>query len=145
MPILPTVLSSLLFSVFSLSPVQSTQPGERWVRIDRNDELVLYVDSWTIKKADSEVRLWTRWEFAKLQTMVDKRFDVMVSEFALDCPGVRTMQIEATFYRAGNVELTLQFPESMRTWSGAPPQSVNETLTVRGCLLAAGKPIAPVK
>ena len=117
----------------------------RWVRVDRTTALALYVDSFRIEKLpDRRFGVWTRWEFAKAQPLVDKEFDTMVAKLVIDCPGIRLMQTESNFYRGDVFVLHVDIPETEREWTTPTPESINETLIIRSCLVASGQPIVPV-
>lgn len=118
----------------------------RWIRVSRTQDFALYVDSFRIEAApDRRFGVWTKWEYSKNQTLVDKTFDTMVAHFIVDCGTTRLQQREATFSYADKVVLNLTTPTDMLEWLSAPPESINEALVVRSCLIADGKRTAPVK
>ncbi len=128
----------------TLSSVGLAEPS-RWIRIDRTPNLVLYVDSFRVEKLpDDRVSIWTRWEFSKAQVLMDKEFDRMVVRVVLDCAGTRMMQTETNLYKGEGFLLHVDIPEDQRQWAEATPESINETLIVRGCLIARGQPTTPV-
>jgi len=135
----------LVVLALGLSSIGEAQDS-RWIRIDRTSQFVLYVDKLRTRPVDSTtVDAWTSWEFTTPQILIDKRFDRMVSLLRLDCRATRSMQIEANYYYGKTFVAHTEPPESLREWASAPSQSVNETLIIRGCLIARGQPTEPVK
>jgi hypothetical protein len=63
----------------------------------------------------------------------------MVGFFRLDCKGVRSMEIESDFYFGTTFVKHVPTPDELRQWTTAPPQSINETLIIRGCAVARGR------
>src|SRR5262245_40326446 len=141
-PLLP-LLAVLALQAEAAGP---TPEPERWIRVDRTADLALYVDRMRIRVIDSTiVEIWAAWEFTSTQTLVDKKFNRMVDLFRLDCKNIESMNIEGNFYLDSVFVKRVPTPEPLREWSTAPPQSINETLIIRGCLIAQGKPTEPVK
>jgi len=139
--------SSLPLIALAVTDAQIAQTQEaRWIRVDRKPDVAVYVDRLRARPVDSTlVEVWTSWEFTDTQTLVDKKFKRMVSLFRLDCRRTLSMQIEANFYVGDEFVIRVPTPEPLLEWSTAPPQSINETLVVRGCLIARGKPTEPVR
>jgi hypothetical protein len=77
--------------------------------------------------------------------VVDKQFNRMVIHYRLNCRAVQSMQLEGDFYLGAPFQMHLPTPVEIQEWITAPPQSINETLVIRGCLIARGKPTEPVK
>jgi hypothetical protein len=135
----------LAVASFTTSIAALTQE-ERWVRIDRTADLVLYVDRLRARVIDSTtVEVWTSWEFTTQQTLVDKKFNKMVALNRLDCKATRSSQIEGNFYLDNQFQVHVATPVELLEWTNAPPQSINETLVTRGCLIARRQPTEPVK
>lgn len=137
-----------LLTVASLThpTTASTQENKRWVRIDRTADLVLYVDRLRARVIDSTtVEAWTSWRFTTQQTLVDKKFNRMVALFRLDCKATRSMQVEGNFYVDDQFQVHTATPVELLEWINAPPQSINETMVIRACLIARGQPTEPVK
>jgi hypothetical protein len=117
------------------------------VRIDRTADLALYIDKYRARVIDSiTVEVWVSWQFTKAQTLVDKQFNKMVTHNWLNCRTIQSMQLEGNFYLDGQFQVHVPTPLKLREWTTpAPPQSINETLVIRGCLIARGQPTEPVK
>ena len=113
---------------------------DRWIRIDRTSELALYVDGFRKQLKDDIADVWASWQFTTRQKLVDKPFDRMVAHYRLDCKQTRSMQLEATFYLGDKFVINIPTPASQLEWASATPQSINETLVIRGCLIARGQP-----
>jgi hypothetical protein len=136
----------LLVAYEMCAGAECSAQDDRWIRVDRKPEIVIYVDRWRIQLIDSvTVDVWSSWEFAATQTLVDKQFNRMVSLFRLDCQRVRSMQLESNYYRGDEFVIRVPTPERFREWTDAVPQSIDESLIIRGCLIAQGKPTEPVK
>lgn len=146
------MLRCTLFVVLLLAAASSIRASaalaqeDRWVRIDRTADLVLYVDRFRARVIDSTtVEVWTSWQFTTQQTLVDKKFNKMVALFRLDCKATRSMQVEGNFYLNDQFQVNTATPVELLEWTNAPPQSINETMVIRGCLIARGQPTEPVK
>ena len=122
------------------APTSARAQNARWIRIDRTPELALYVDRFRKQIKDEIADVWASWEFTSRQPLVDKQFDRMVAHYRLDCRQARSMQLEATFYLGAAFVIHIPTPDPQLEWASATPQSINETLVIRGCLIAKGRP-----
>jgi hypothetical protein len=109
----------------------------RWLRIDRTSDMVAYVDRLRIHPLGPEVvEIWTLWRFATLQGGPNG-FNKVLGRWHLNCPKSLLRQLQAFAYRDSILLAELPLPES--PWTSPPPQSIGETLTIRGCLIAQGE------
>ena len=131
--ILAISLSGVLVSV-------ARAQDQRWVRIDRTADLAIYVDKWRAKAVGDTAEVWTSWQYTSPQRILDKVFTRSVELYRLDCKRTRSMQIEASMFHGDRLVLHLAPPPELREWTSAPSESINETLVIRGCLIAHGKP-----
>ena len=114
--------------------------------MDRRPEIVVYVDSWRTQAAGENLfRVWMKWELPAPQVAPGgKEVDRWLTHTLIDCKGMRSQDLELTYYLGDALQTAVAIPEGQRTWLTPPPQTIGETTIIRACLVAFGKPIEKV-
>jgi hypothetical protein len=141
-------LSLLLGLVLLAGAAEAQDSTNRWVRVDRTPDVAVYVDSYRARVVDSSaaiVEIWASFEHTSVQAIRDKKFNRWVGRWQLDCVRDKSRSFGAAFYLDKQFIFSIEVPGGFAEWQSATPGTINETLTIRGCLIAAGQPTEPVK